>query len=213
MYCPRCGNEHGEGAVTCPHCGTTLPKDVPMPAAAGADSPTSSPAQGSAAQANLSPEDAAKAARQAEALRQLDAILAAESTGSSGRRSGLNRNKVMGGMMAVIVLIAGGFGLFLRFKAVSGVTHNTPTYQYTTPANQDSRFLLGFDQDEAGAVEAAQQYARSVSLNGLVEDSVFMHGDYADVWLKNPSTGSSYYIILARSVSGKGWSFVSMTEM
>lgn len=208
MFCPRCGNEHGPGAVTCPRCGAPLPQDVPMPTAAAADAPTGSPAQ-----AELSPEDAAKAARQAEALSQLDALLQAQSTKSSGRQSGTRNTKVMGGMMAVLVLLAGGFGFFLRFKAASTITHNTPTYQYTTSSDQDSRFLLGFDQDEAGALEAAQQYARSIGLNGLVEDSVFMHGDYADVWLKNAATGDSYYITLAKSVSGKGWSFVTMTEM
>lgn len=205
------------GAVTCPHCGTPLPKDVPMPPDAAADMSAGSLTQGSAAQgipaqANLSPEEAAKAARQAEALRQLDAVLAAESTHAAGRTSGMNRNKVMGGIMAAMVLAAGGFGLFLRFKAASTITHNTPTYQYTT-TEQDSRFLLGFDQDEAGAVEAAQQYARSQGLSGLAEDYVFVHGDYADVWLKHPASGISYYITLAKSVSGKGWSFVNMTEM
>jgi len=159
-----------------------------------------------------SPEQGAdeKGAREAELMQQFEAVLEAERTVPTGRRPG---TKAMGALMAVVVLITGGLGFFLRFKASSTIAHSTRTYQYTTPAEPDSRFLVGYAQDESGAGQAALQYANLRGMPGLAQEYVSLYGNYADVWLKDPATGIEYDVTLMKSSTGRGWTVISMTEM
>ncbi len=204
MFCPRCGREHRSGAVTCPHCGAPLPETVKTPsdsAGRAADSPPGGPVDEAAAE---------EKARQAELMQRFEAVLEAEKTKPAGRRPA---PKVMGGVMGVIILLTGGLGFFLRFKATSTVSHATQPYNYSVPTQPDSRALYGSAQDEAGAVQAAQQYAARVGMPGLTQDYVSVYGDYADVWLKDPASGTQYDVTLMKSLTGKGWSVLGMTEI
>ena len=207
MFCPGCGREHGLGAITCPHCGGPLPQKLEMPQqAAGSEQPS-----GTQAEPGSAPEGAAeKEAREAELMQKFEAVLEAERTAPTGRRPGI---KALGALMAVVVLVTGGLGFFLRFKASSTINNSTRTYQYTPPAEPDSRFLTGYPQDESGAGQAALQYANLRGRPGLVQEFVTLYGDYADVWLKDPATGYEYDVSLLKSSTGRGWSVLGMTDM
>ncbi len=207
MVCPKCGGAHNVGARTCPRCGCPLPQNADMPHKATGVDPAAVVAQQAGPEQQ---EAAAKEAREAELMRQFDTVLEAEKTKRPGRKPA---TKAMGGIMAAMVLLMGGLGFFLRYKATNTVVHNTPTYQYETSAEPDSRFLAVYPQTEAGAGEAALRYASLKGISGLTQEYVLLYGNYADVWLRDAATGTRYDVTLSKSTTGQGWTVVTMKQM